>query len=282
MARRVTLRKCPDHPDCQLQQIDGGEWEHTPAKRTLRERLSKHDLLSDRLQAELSKAEELRRMLSDIGRESKDAVAKATAGLPNVGDLRAELREGLSRVSEMQRILAELGERVAATLADVQNARLNLPKTLDLQAKANRAREYLDSQVKIAQEAGERLERAFQRADTEAGHQAARLRELQAAEERIEQAERRAEETLALATEKLAQADILLATLEERKVQLDGVDALFDLVDNVLAELRSTAAALRASDKETRRQIEHERRERLDATAKGLKSVQEHIRVSHA
>lgn len=282
MTRKVSLRKCPTHPDCQLQRVNNGDWEHTPSSRPLRERFLSHDDLTRQLEQELGRVEDLRRLLGDIGRESNDALARAQAGIPDVKALKREVSEELVRAGELNRILTELGGRMGTVLAEFQVETTNLPKTLDLQAKANRARERLDSDVKIAQKGLERLERAFQAYDSEASQRANRISALGRAEEDIRELGRKAEEAHRSALSKLAQADSLLTALLESKSALERVDSLHSAVRQLSDEVKAEVKAIRSSDKETRRLIEHEREERLAATAKSVRSLRNHIEVSHA
>ncbi len=282
MPKILTLRKCGEHEDCQLQKVDDGDWEHTPSKRTLKERLAPIRELELQLSAALSRVDELRLMLGDIKRESGAALDKVRADIPEVKDLRAQLQESLFKADYLRRLLEEERGASQRFLSNLKVDAMGLPKVLDLWRKGDRAGVQVHSQLKTAQEALERLERASERLASQEAEQANALRSLEATEAAILDAQAKTVESLQAASEKLAQADTLLTTLQERKSQLDRVDSLFDTVDELSNKLAVVTAALYASDKETRRQIEHEREERLEATAKGIRSLQSHIEVSHA
>lgn len=234
MSRRVTLRKCSEHDNCQLQRVNDGDWEHTPARRSLEDRLS--------------------------GRVSSEALKK-------------ELRQEIGRASYLKGLLEEIRGDYGTSLADLKAEAAGLPKVMDLWRKGEKLGEYLYSRLKVAEEALERLERALQRADTQAARQAAIQDRLEKAEERAKESRRQADEALAHATERLDRAEALLITLQERKSQLDRVDAVYDAVDELSNQLRVAIAAMQSSDRETRRQIEHERHERILAHEKTQRQI---------
>src|SRR5688572_2495344 len=87
--RALRLRKCAEHEDCQLQKVDDGDWEHTPSKRTIGERLAPAKELERQLSDALSRVDDLRLMLKDIRRESGVALDRVRADIPDVRDLKA-------------------------------------------------------------------------------------------------------------------------------------------------------------------------------------------------
>jgi chromosome segregation ATPase len=279
---KLVLRKCGEHENCQLQKLDDGDWEHTPSKRTIKERLAPVEQLEQQLSEALTRVDDLRLMLNDIGRESEDALDRVRADIPDAKDLKAELSKELTKTQEIRRVATEVVDRSATALSDIQAHAARLPRVLDLLAEGELSGVRAQETVKTAQNALQRLERLSHRLASAVNKQADALQAIKVKEASILDAQAKVVETLDHATEKLARAEDLLSHLQERKAQLDRVDAVYDAVDELSNQLRVEVEAFRSTDRETRRQIEHERAERLEATAKGIRSLRTHIEVSHA
>lgn len=95
----LRLRKCRLHEDCQLQRLDGGPWEHTPASVRLKERvpvITPEDYR--KLEKRLRGAEYDLRQLNEV-----------VAGL--VHDLDKERGERIQDSAKVQRQLGAVGAR---------------------------------------------------------------------------------------------------------------------------------------------------------------------------
>lgn len=106
--RTVSLRKCPDHDDCQLQQVNDGEWEHTPRRTSLAARLAPP--LPDRAKLEDEAAEVTAR-----ARTAGAAVANAAARADHI------LRQVAARRLELDDLRAQLERRMPDTLAGIED-----------------------------------------------------------------------------------------------------------------------------------------------------------------
>lgn len=229
MGRTLTLRYCGEHQDCQIQSIDGGRGEHTPAVRTLSQRLDDDSPAIKDLE---------RRAVELLGR-----LADATTGLAEkdekAGDLLRAAQAGRDQMALLERASAQV---VAGAEVVSEGTR----RTAQMLGR-------LESGLQNASAIGERLE--------------TRRRELEATEGQLVDTLARGQMLVATLTEQQRQLSAELfrfdAQVDARAERLRRVDALFDVIADARAELGGQITALDERANELGRLITKERDERL-------------------
>lgn len=134
MGQVLKLRKCEEHESCQLQSVDGGDWQHTPADTHIASRFSK---LSDaqretleRITQEMERAQNTRAWAEEsalrvISLEERCARLEARlAGLQGETQLKLlVLQEAENSLEYRARTLDTLAAKIAQRLGDADNLR---------------------------------------------------------------------------------------------------------------------------------------------------------------
>lgn len=131
---KLKLRKCEEHDDCQLQQIDDGDWEHTPKDTPFQERFG----------GSLTPAQEalLHRLTEDVRR------ANNTREWAEEAAMRIVMLEQVSIQTEQR--LRDLEYRLDETLRLAQESvdRVSV-KAQEVEALADRASKLIDKASRI-------------------------------------------------------------------------------------------------------------------------------------
>lgn len=229
MAKTVRLRKCGEHPDCQLESLNDGPWTHTPRTRTLKERLEQRPD-EDRLKRQLSK------------------------GIARVGELAQQLRDQHSKADQL--------------LSRVELGTEGLPQVVALQAEAAATGERLAEGQLAMQALSLRLSHMTDNAAHLLDSVDARIREIHNAEHRIDQTVANSEETLSHIVEKIDRVESLLRHLEDRRVQFNKVDEVFAAVQQLRTSLKLESEAWEKQFNRLVFDLNREREERLASHAK--------------
>lgn len=237
MGRTLVLRKCLEHDDCQLQQLNGGEWEHTPAARHVAERLS-------------------------LGPESQQV-------------LEAQLANALGTTRELASGLQTKGERADSLLARLDGATRQLAsssailqESLYLAAQLRAERAKAEGAAAALRVGGERAQRATEHVDE-------RAHALEVLEGHVEGALARAQETLVHLSEKTDRVDASVARLDDYVEKLNRVQGLYDTVTQLGERWKNDVAALNSRMNGLDHDLKHERQERLDNTLKVQRQFRE-------
>lgn len=229
MGRTLTLRFCGEHEDCQIQSIDGGRGEHTPAVRTLSQRLN------------------------DSGPAVKDLERRAAELLGRLSDTATGLIEKDREASNLLRA-AEAGR---GQLAELGRASARVSAAADgVTEDALRGSQMLGALHTGIQNASALLDRL----DT-------RRRELESTEGDLVDTLARGQALVATLSEQERQLRAELfrfdGQVEVRAERLQRVEALFDVVSDVRTELQTQLSSLDERSNELERRIGKEREERL-------------------
>ena len=114
MGRTHALRKCGEYEDCQLQSLNGGEWQHTPAKRSVATRLNLNEQEQERLGAQLRSQLATANTLTNTLQERVALVDALWADLdPSIRErLEAELADEVSQAEAVRVRAACAGTRM--------------------------------------------------------------------------------------------------------------------------------------------------------------------------
>ena len=280
MARTVRLRKCGEHPDCQLESLNDGPFEHTPKNRTVEERFqrsSDRDRLEHDLGEGIARADKLAQLLADQRSKADDILSRIeheAAGLPRLTALQRDLRRGITQSSELSNLLKQQHAKAEELISRVQAGTEGLPQVVALQADAARTGERL-AEGQLALEAlALRLAHMADNATHLLDEVDDRLREIRNAEDRIDTTLGKAEEFLSHISERMARVESLFEYLEQRRSEFNRVEELFSAVDDLRNLVKVETEAWQKKTVRFEADVKHEREERLQAHEKIQRQIQ--------
>lgn len=285
MGRTLALRKCGEHEDCQLQSLNGGEWQHTPAKRSVAARLNLSDQEQERLAAQLRAQLGTTTTLTSTLREK---IALADVLLDDLDPktrerLEAELADEVGKVSDLRTRMGEQLARSEARLAHLDEGTRHLPVVQRLHEEAQRLGEVLNGEQSELEAKAHRLGRDLERFDRFTTKLEDAVRASNEASERATRDAAVAAETATHLGERLPKIDGTLSKQDELLRKLTRVEALYTALNNLAAKQAADVEALRSDLHALDHALTHERDERIEGAAKTQRQfgeVMKHVRPS--
>lgn len=242
MGRTLTLRKCGEHEDCQLESVNGGEWRHTPARTTLARRLAR-------------KPEDIEALESKLAGEVGAAI-----------DLRVRLGERLLYLeSRLRQLEDSLGALPLVKRLHDEAARIG-------EALGGSQAELLSKSNRLGRDV-ERLDRLTTKLEESADE--AKERSIKAQQDAASAAE-----TAVHLGERTSRLDAALSRLDDYLEKLSRIDAVLQAVADNKAYLESLVEKLGLRLDDVEHDIRHERSERRLDTSKHqrqLREVMKHV-----
>lgn len=240
MGRTLTLRKCGEHEDCQLQSLNRGPFEHTPVTRSVADRLR-------------------------LGPESQRA-------------LEATLAEQIGSARNLTVTLEETTERSRAQTGAIADALQHLPRVLELTERAEAALQRIDLLRQGMDARAAQLATSVERVDRMEGRLAARQHDVERAARTAVEARTVAEGVATRLTERLHHANALLDRGDDLTTKLGRIDAVLEAVAQFEERIEGVLAGLAKRLGEVERQIDLEREQRIQDTAKHQRQLGEVMR----
>lgn len=280
MAHTVRLRKCGEHPDCQLESVNDGPFEHTPRDRTVEERFRKsadRDRQEEDLSAGIVRATNLAVLLEKQRSSADDMLRRIEhemASLPRLAELQRELRSLVSKADALSSRLEQQDARAEEIINRGEAQTERLPSVSALLTEADRTRLRLAGNQKAVEAQESRLQRMTDSAASLLDGMDGRVREIKDTEARIAKILADAEEGLSKVSERVGKVEELLGHLDGKRDQFNRIDELFAAVDELRNLLKVETEAWSKKSIRLEADIKHEREERVQGHGKTQRQIQ--------
>lgn len=279
MGRQIVLRKCSEHEHCQIQSTNGGEWEHTPDTRPLRQRLQpapSPDNLEARLASEIAAAGELAGRLRAKDQRAEDLLYGLDTRAARLGQLegiRQQVADGHARLLTS----VESTSQAAAALATrVEQAEALLTRLSDYSRELGGVEQRLtDAQVRN-EEIADRLSTLTLRNEqalSELQERAKRLAQIESTYRELDSPSRLRDVAVRL-EEQSRQADAWLSHLFERARKVERIESVYRELEDAIADQRAASATSHERINAVADELRREREERVANTRKIMRSIQ--------